>query len=562
MARSGLLALVLLLVPLGLAMGGACANNTNESTFVGPNSLGSSSSGGGDDGATSDDGTFISFSSGGLSSGGLTFGPPPVSGCEGTTGWGCEVDPSCSTPTSLTGKVYDPAGKNPLYNVVVFIPKDPTTLPAITQGTNTCQACDVSIGNYVAATTTDYTGSFTLRGVPTGKDVPVTVQIGKWRRTIGVNISNDCATNTVSMSPTASTLLRLPRNKSEGDMPQMALLTGGCDDMACFLLNMGISSSEFGAPHSGGRIDVYQGNSQPLGIGAGGPTLSNGTAGNCTTTNCPLWSSKQSFEYYDISLFSCQCDEQYNGPNAVGNNGNNNPNGNETAAAYTNLRAWLDEGGKVFASHYNYTWFEYNPSQDFQSVAVWGNTLDNDTATGSANGANFDIDNTFTKSVVFGQWLGVVGALSSTGAPPNMIGQNPPAEISLAYVADSVKTVNPNTAYRWIYDPNKGNAGAGEGGAPATTDDVKYLSFETPIGGLPKAPDAGEGPPPYCGKAVYTDLHTGSSLFATAASVPADCKSADLNNQQKALEFLFFDLSACVAQDNQPPPPPPPPPPQ
>jgi hypothetical protein len=34
--------------------------------------------------------------------------------------------------------------------------------------------------------------------------------------------------------------------------------------------------------------------------------------------------------------------------------------------------------------------------------------------------------------------------------------------------------------------------------------------------------------------------------------VPADCKAADLTSQQKALEFLFFDLSACVTDDTQP----------
>jgi len=44
--------------------------------------------------------------------------------------------------------------------------------------------------------------------------------------------------------------------------------------------------------------------------------------------------------------------------------------------------------------------------------------------------------------------------------------------------------------------------------------------------------------------------------------VPADCKAANLTSQQKALEFLFFDLSACVTDDTKPPPPPPPPPPQ
>jgi hypothetical protein len=467
----------------------------------------------GDSGDNSSSGGFPVGSSSGLDLDTGTAAPT----CTSATGWSCKVDTSCSTssPTTLTGKVFDPAGKNPLYDVVVFIPQNQANLPGITPGTKTCNSCDTPIGNYVVATTTDYTGTFTLKGVPTGMGVPVTVQVGKWRRTIGVNITNSCATTTVSMTTSANPLLRLPQKKSEGDMPQMALLTGGCDDMACFLMNVGIDSTEFTAPGAGGRVSVYQGNSKPLGIGGAGPSLSNGTAGNCTTTSCPLWSTVGGFEANDIAMLSCQCGE--------------GTNINENAAAYTNLTTWLNEGGKVFASHYHYTWFENNPA--FKAVANWGYTGNNDIA---GNGGTYDIDTTFQKGVVFGQWLGVVGAINSAGPPPN---------IDLKIVADSVTTVNPPTS-RWIYDP----ATSGEAGA----NNVKYLSFETPIGGLPPKADAGESGPQYCGKAVFTDLHTSGSLFAMAASVPKDCTAAALTAQQKALEFLFFDLAACVTNDQVP----------
>jgi hypothetical protein len=494
-----------------MAASGGCSGGKPASGFPGAGSSSGAPDLTGDSGDNSSSGGFPVGSSSGLD---LDTGTIAAPCPNGATGWCSKVDTSCSSssPTTLTGKVFDPAGKNPLYSVVVFIPNDESTLPAITQGTHTCNTCDVPIGNYVVATTTDYTGTFTLQGVPTGTGVPVTVQIGKWRRTVPVNIMASCGTTTVSMSPTATPLLRLPGKKSEGDMPQMALLTGGCDDMACFLMNLGIDSAEFTAPGAGGRVSVYQGNSMPLGVGGAGPTLSNGTAGNCTTTSCPLWSTVQGFEAYDLALFSCECGE------GMGIN--------ENATSYGNLRTWLNEGGKVFASHYHYTWFEDSPSADFKGVANWGNTGDNDIA---GNGGTYDIDTSFPKGATFGQWLGAVGATASAGPPPT---------IDLTIVADSVKTVNAPTS-RWIYDPN-GN-------------DVKYLSFETPIGGAPPPPDAGpESGKQYCGKAVFTDLHTGGSLFATAASVPADCKTANLTSQQKALEFLFFDLSACVTDDTQP----------
>jgi hypothetical protein len=513
---------------------GACGQSNKDSSFQTTGPAGNSSASGSGSGGSGDDGSM--YIPGG-SSGILTFdGSNTTPACEGGTGWQCKVDKTCSTPTTLSGKVFDPAGKNPLYNVVVFIPNDVSTLPRITQGTRSCNTCDVSIGGYVAATTTDYTGAFTLTGVPHAKGVPVTVQTGKWRRTISVDINNDCGTNTVSTAPGSNPLLRLPGKKGDGDMPEIALLTGGCDDMACFLMNIGIDQSEFTGPHAGGRVDVYQGNSAPLGVlTLPGPTLTpaNGTAGNCTNTSCPLWASKAGFEPYDLVMLSCECGEG---------------TASQTAAAHTNLRDWLDEGGKVFASHYHYTWFENNPSADFKAVANWGNTGNNDVA--STQGQTYDIDTSFPKAITFGKWLGVVGALNSAGAGPPSY--SPPPDIKLGFVADSVRTVNGATN-RWIYDPA---VGAGEGG---TANDVKYLSFGTPIGGAPP-PDGSPETKQYCGKAVYTDLHTGGSLTASASDVPGKCTAGDLSAQQKALEFLFFDLAACVTDDKKEPPLPPPPP--
>ncbi len=417
--------------------------------------------------------------------------------------------------TTVAGKVYDPAGKVPLYNVIVFVPNDPHNLPPITLGTSSCDSCDKSIGDYVSVTTTDKGGAFTLTDVPTGMNVPLVVQIGKWRRTVTVPSVADCRTTTLPTSGTNQ--LRLPRNRSEGQMPQMALLTGGLDDLGCFLTRVGIDAAEYSAPHGGGRLDVYQGLGNGLtalpGSGLGGamsgPGLSNGTAGDCTTTSCPLWASKQSLESYDLVLLACEGDtfDPDAAPDGGATFGGNRAN--VTKAGKQAMHDWLDEGGRLLATHFQYTWFQNGPS-DFQGVANW---LGSSVGSGTCN---CSIDTTFPAGQTFHDWLQNVGALSGNS-------------IALTGVAQSVAAVNaPST--RWIYDN--------------TTSDPKYFSFDTPIGGVQVAVDAGAVPTvQYCGKAAFTDLHAGGS---PSGDIPASCKQTDLNAQEKALEFLLFDLESCV----------------
>ncbi len=72
--------------------------------------------------------------------------------------------------------------------------------------------------------------------------------------------------------------------------------------------------------------------------------------------------------------------------------------------------------------------------------------------------------------------------------------------------------------------------------------------FGTPIGGSSTAGGASETKS-YCGKAVFSDLHAGGApgrVTFRARARPARSPT------RKALEFLFFDLSACVQNDMKP----------
>jgi hypothetical protein len=469
------------------------------------------------DGSGGDDGSEAWTNEGGLISLTLDGDAPervaPPSSCKLPGLWCYQTTAPCVT--ELSGTVFDPAGQVPLSNVVVYVPADPSIkLTAIKTGTNSCSACSTQIENYMALAVTDVNGNFTMKGVPATTDVPVVVQIGKWRREVSLASVTKCEVNKVSNG-----VLRLPQSKAEGDIPQMAVLTGGADDLGCFLRGMGLAASEYSAPNAGGRLDVY--------TGMGGPAFANGTAGACTGAGCPLWASKPALEYYDIVLLACE--------------GSTNA-GAKAAPAPQFMHDWLSEGGKVFATHFQYYWFQSGPT-DFQNVATW--TGFSVGAGGDALGMTYTVDTSFNRGMVFDEWMTGPAVAAATGT-----------NISLSGVADSVSAVSSN-ATRWIYD--------------TSTMHPKYLSFLTPIGGIPATGtgDAGasaEGgsseTPTYCGKAVFSDLHTSGSPSGT---LPTACPTT-LTAQQKALEYLFFDLSACVAPENAPPPtppanPPPPPPP-
>ena len=82
---------------------------------------------------------------------------------------------------------------------------------------------------------------------------------------------------------------------------------------------------------------------------------------------------------------------------------------------------------------------------------------------------------------------------------------------------------------RWIY-------------SSATT---QTYSFNTPVGA-----DADK----QCGRAIYSSFHV---TTGAGGVFPSGCDDQPMTAQEKALEFMLFDLSACVQKDDAPPEPPP-----
>jgi hypothetical protein len=424
---------------------------------------------------------------GGLDGGqGFTPGAVPCQGLECKRAQ-CEA----GSETTITGKVYDPAGANALYNVMVYIPGGPNgdaPLPAITEGVS-CETCASVALSPMVSTLTNTKGEFELKNVPVDKDVPIVIQVGKWRRKLTVDVTKSCAPNAVP-----DHAFRLPKNGTEGDMPHIAVTAGGCDALECLLRGIGIDDSEFVAGAStGGHIHVFNGN---MGKFPGAPNAG-GTAAD--RFGGELWNDTAKLSAFDMVMLSCECSE--NNDNKGGAAGQ--PGARQAMWDYANA------GGKIFATHYHYTWFKNSPQQDWQKVANW-----NSTSTGPGD---FSVDQTFPKGASFADWLVNVNASSTKG------------KIQLTDVTDSLAGVYP-PAQSWIAQG---------------PDAVRYFSFNTPTAAAPAD---------QCGRAVYSDLHL---MNAGGSAFPSGCPaSGGLSAQQKALEFMFFDLSGCVQADDTPPSPP------
>jgi hypothetical protein len=497
-----------------------CGSSSRSSGFDtgNPSSGGSSGATGSSSGSSgSSSGVSGSGSTSGGSSSGSFFGDGgfPSSSSSGTGGDGgtvcttglCTQIHTCATgSTTISGTIYDPAGKNPLYNVVAYVPN--TTPQALTTGA-ACYSCsDLYTGDPIATSLSGTDGKFTIPNAPDGTDIPLVIQIGKWRRQLTIPSVARCQDTAVP-----DKTLTLPKNGTQGDIPNIAIATGWSDSMECLLQRIGVDATEYTVGATGpGHIHIFQGD--------GGAT----TSPAAPIASQALWDSKADLMKNDIVILSCQ--------------------GHEATA--TNPQALFDyaaAGGRVFASHYHYNWFNAGPFAA-ANLATWtaganpmapGNTIIGGVIeTTLANGQPFP------KGQALQQWLTNVNALGVDGAPAGEL----PIE-QAKHNADVAAANTPSTA--WIVaDQQAMPAGA-----------TQYFSFDTPL----NAPADMQ-----CGRAVYTDLHIGSASMdyggapgnsTITTPTPAGCTTGDLSPQEKALEFMLFDLSACLTPNSQPPMPPP-----
>ncbi len=427
------------------------------------------------------------------------------------TGSGCvnlqckQVTCSGSATTSISGTVYDPAGLRPLPNVYVYVPNG--TPSAISTGAS-CDKCDSALtGVPLVTTITDSSGNFSLGNMPVGANIPVVIQIGKWRRQITVT-TTQCQNVVVS-----ATLSRLPRTKAEGDIPKIALSTGGYDTLECLLRKIGIADSEFTNPGGSGRVNLYRG-MPTIGPNSSPSKYDNQVGGGNFPASTTLWGSFSSLQAYDAVLLSCEGDLF------------------PTTKPASSLKAMYDYvngGGRVFASHYHHYWVSANTngsgSGSWTTLASWNYPSPGMLSSTNSFTVPEKIVTSFPKGNALADWLVLVGASATKG------------NLNVVDTKYSVKSYDQSRVREWIYAENTHDYPS----LATIPHATQYMTFNAPVGASANN---------QCGRFIFSDIHVSSG--DKGASFPSECKSTTMSAQEKALEYMFFDLASAVCDENQP----------
>jgi hypothetical protein len=420
----------------------------------------------------------------------------------GCTGPLCPASCPTGQTTTIEGYVYAPTppafgSPDPLPHALVYIPTK--ALDALPAGAS-CTQCTPASGDPVAYTTSDDTGHFVLTGTPAGaaNTIPLVVQLGKWRREVNLSVAvTACMDNKLTNIDDT----RLPRKQGDGlvsDIPKIAVVTGAYDSIECTLQKMGIDTTEFTNPTGSGRVNLFD-----------NPTNGGGSYVDSSTPDQEtLLASPSKLASYDMVVLDCVGTDQ-----------------NEAKSSdYQNVADYINKsGGRVFASHYTYTYLQ----SQFSTVASWLGDPNSSYSKTNVTSTIAQASTAGTSGYDLATWLDYVD--KSAYSFGTFIANE---------VKDNLGAVNSSLVRSWItYAYSK------------TVTNTMEVTFDAPVG----SPASMQ-----CGRVVYADFHVNSQDVENSGTFSSFCAAADpgvMTNQEKVLEYMLFDLSSCI---NPPPPPPPP----
>jgi len=279
------------------------------------------------------------------------------------------------------------------------------------------------------------------------------------------------------------------------------------------LKKIGIDVTEF-TPDSGqGRVNLFAGYRASKTMNVAGASTPLRPAEE-------LWASSDRMLDYDMILMGCEGEGSIWKPPAEVTVSGSLP---RPVSMQLEVRKYADLGGRIFGSHWHHRWInsdDTTPDNPYPKVASFAKS------SGKVDDLTVSVDSSFPKGLAFRDWL--VNVKASTK----------PGDLELEKLEHSVDSVDPLLARRWIFGTDPG----GKAGTNHLPEMVQYFSFTTPVGA------------PECGRMVFSDVHVSfgggddaDTPFPDRCSTSSD---TELLPQEKALEFMIFDLSSCIQKED------------
>ena len=407
-------------------------------------------------------------------------------------GLGCKVAvcPPSGSDTIVAGRVTAPNGEDPIRDAIIYVPTSGVAEEFPPQVA--CEACNNPVGGVPVTTTqSGIDGTFELHRVPVTDDTPIVIQKGRWRKTIHIAV-NKCERQDLTADQA-----RLPRDRTEGTLPRMAVAVGDYDSIECVLKNIGVAASEFTSPKDPGAVHLY--NNESAGAGAPGKV----------NVGVLLRDLPTMLQY---NLIFLNCSEPVYSQGLLND-----------AKVKQNLVDYVARGGRLYATDWSYDFVQqpanFSPYICFED----GQACTITTPHGFHSAPNYggsetpftaDVDTSTTGGQDLATWLTKL-------TPPVLNGKVPITDLLPEWVLMHQTAMDmmkfPSTT--WLNGTVKGRK------RPLS------VTFDYPQGMA-------------CGKVLYSSYHTrehnGQRLF------PSYCESGAMITQEHVLEYLIFELSSCV----------------
>lgn len=423
------------------------------------------------------------------------------SGCASVTTAGDAGAGGCVTQVS--GTVLAPNGVDPIPGALIYVTREQA--PALPSEVR-CEPCGqpgTEQLELLAQTQSGASGAFTLTLTEDtiADTTALYIQKGRWRRR--VEMVRPAACQRVTLDPRAT---RLPRDRSEGEIPSIAVGVGDYDAIECVLRHLGLAPREFSAPSGTGAVHLYDN------------TALRGGAPDPSATLLGLLLAPARLRRYPMLLINCTDESQL----AL----------LDTPAVRANLLDYVAAGGRLYLSDWAYNLLAQQPRfADFVCFDDGGASC---LAPPVFQAAARGLATSFTAQVPDNlsiEQAAVLGLSTFLGQPQISLD---PAALPISMPLNGWALLR-EAGYDARYPALTWLRGRASGAQRPLTVSFDYPSPVLNASGA-------------CGRVLYTSPHTRERPplpGPSERSFPGYCQSG-VTPQERTLEYLIFEVSACI----------------